>query len=121
MNEFAFASKTQTTKQLSHPELVQLVLSPFIHLFDINQTTKCLFNSLTLKKVYLTNSKYAKLLTDLNIGNRSKDVKSLIDLQFIVPQGFDENKVFDSIANSLLRKKPSTNSRVHFGNGLLQL
>ncbi len=104
-----FASKTQTTKQLSQPELVQLVLSPFIHLFDINQTTKCLFNSLTLKKVYLSNSKYAKLLTDLNIGNRSKDIKSLIDLQFIVPQGFDENKVFDSIANSLLRKKPSTN------------
>ena len=86
------ASKNQTTEQLNHQELAQLILSPFIHLFNINETTKCLFNSLTLKKVYLTNDKYAKLLTDLSMGNRSKDVKSLIDLKFIVPQGFDADK-----------------------------
>jgi uncharacterized protein len=99
----------QPSDLLGHQEPAQLMLSPFSHLFNINESTKCLFNSLTLKKVYLTNDKYAKLLTDLSIGNRSRDVKSLIDMKFIVPQGFDEKKVFDSIANSVLRTKPSTN------------
>ena len=103
------ASKNQTTEQLNHQEPAQLTLSPFIHLFNINETTNCLYNSLTLKKVYLTNDKYAKLLTNLSMGNRSKDIENLIDLKFIVPQGFDEIKVLDSIANSVLRKKPSTN------------
>ncbi len=103
------ASKNQAFEELNHQENAQLILSPFVHLFNINEKTKCLFNSLSLKKVYLTNSEYDKLLTDLSLGNRSRDVKSLIDLQFIVPEGFDEEKVFDSIANSLLRKNPSPN------------
>jgi sulfatase maturation enzyme AslB (radical SAM superfamily) len=54
----------------------------------------------------LTNEKYAKVLTDLSTGDRSGDVKSLIDLKFIVPEGFDQQKVFDAIGNSLLKKKP---------------
>ena len=103
------AIKNQPSNQLDHQELAQLIFSPFIHLFNINETTKCLFNSLTLKKIYLANDKYAKLLLDLNTGNHSRDVKSLVDLKFIVPQGFDQKKVFDSIGDSLLRKKPSTN------------
>ncbi len=101
--------KTSPTEQLDHQKPAQLIISPFIHLFNINETTKCLFNSLTLKKVYLTNDKYSKVLTDLSTGNRSRDVQSLVELNFIVPQGFDEEKVFDSISNSVLRKKPLTN------------
>ena len=73
--------------------------------------TKCLFNSLTLKKVYLTNDKYSKVLTDLSEGERSDDVKSLIELKFVVPQGFEEEKVFDTIANIVLRKMPLPISR----------
>ncbi len=107
LNPLAF--KKHPSEQLDHQKIAQLILSPFIHLFNINESTKCLFNSLTLKKVYLTNDNYTKLLIDLSMGKRSRDVKSLIDLKFIVPLGFDAEKVFDSVANSLLRKKPSTN------------
>ena len=87
-------------------EHAQLILSPFVHLFNINEETKCLYNSLTMKKVYLTNEKYAKILTHLCIGDSSDDLKKLIDLRFVVPQGFDKEKVFDTIANNVLRKKP---------------
>ena len=99
----------QPSEILDRQKPAKLMLSPFSHLFNINESTKCLFNSLTLKKVYLTNDKYAKLLTDLSVGKRSRYIKSLIDLKFIVPQGFDEKKVFDNIANGALRTKPSTN------------
>ncbi len=86
-----------------------MILSPFVHLFNIDESTKCLFNSLTLKKVYLTNKKYEKVLADLSKGKRSTDLKELIELKFVVPQGFDAEKVFDTVANSLLRKKPQAN------------
>ena len=85
---------------------VKLILSPFVHLFNINDKTKCLYNSLTLKKVYFSNNKYIKFLTDLSAGNFSEDLKSLIELKFIVPQGFDQEKVLETVANSLLSKKP---------------
>ena len=93
-------------KQFERSGNVQLILSPFVHLFNIDYKTKCLFNSLTLKKVYFSNNKYTKVLTDLSVGNSSKDLKKLIDLEFIVPQNFDQEKVFSSIADSLLQKRP---------------
>ena len=96
----------QPSKQILREELAQLILSPFVHLFNIDESTKCLFNSLTLKKVYLTNKKYEKILADLSRGSRSTGVKELIELKFVVPQGFDAEKVFDTVASSLLRKKP---------------
>ena len=93
-------------EQFDQEGSAQLVLSPFVHVFNINEMTTCLYNSLTMQKVYLTNEKYAKVLTDLSAGYRGDDVKSLIELKFIVPKGFDPEKVFDTVANSLLKKKP---------------
>ncbi|MGO8807613.1 MAG: hypothetical protein ACLQO7_13660, partial [Candidatus Bathyarchaeia archaeon] len=58
-------NKNQPSVQMPREELAQLVLSPFVHLFNVDESTKCLFNSLTLKKVYLTNKKYEKVLADL--------------------------------------------------------
>ena len=104
-----FSCNNQPSEQTLHEESAKLMLSPFVHLFNIDESTKCLFNSLTLKKVYLTNKKYEKILADLNRGNLSTDVKELIELKFVVPQGFDAEKVFDTVANSLLRKKPQPN------------
>jgi uncharacterized protein len=102
-------NKSQPSEQRRHEEPAQLMLSPFVHLFNIDESTKCLFNSLTLKKEYLTNKKFDNIIADLSKGNQSNDVKRLIELKFIVPQGFDEKKVFDTVADSLLRKKPATN------------
>ncbi len=101
-----FMNESQPSGQMLREECAQWILSPFVHLFNIDESTKCLFNSLTLKKVYLTNKKYEKVLSDLSKGECSKDVKELIELKFVVPQGFDEVKVFDTVATSLLRKKP---------------
>ena len=103
------ANKNQPSEQTFREEHAKLMLSPFVHLFNIDESTKCLLNSLTLKKVYLTNKKYEKVLSDLSKGERSNDVKELIELKFVVPQGFDAEKVFDTVANSLLRKKPQAN------------
>lgn len=100
--------KKSIIKQLNDRS-IQLTLSPFVHVFDINEITKCLFNSLTLQKVYLTNEEYTKLLVDLSEANRSKDINRLIELKFIVPEGLDPQRVFDSVADSLLRKKPCPN------------
>jgi uncharacterized protein len=94
------------SEQMLREECAQLILSPFVHLFSIDESTKCLFNSLTLKKVYLTNKKYEKILADLSRGIRSTGVKELTELKFVVPKGFDAEKVFDAVAGSLLRKKP---------------
>ena len=102
-------NRNQPSKQILREELAQLILSPFVHLFNIDESTKCLFNSLTLKKVYLTNKKYEKVLADLSRGIRSIGVKELTELKFMVPQGFDAEKVFDTVASSLLRKKPQAN------------
>lgn len=102
-------NKNQPSVQMPREELAQLVLSPFVHLFNVDESTKCLFNSLTLKKVYLTNKKYEKVLADLSKGAHSKDVKELMELKFLVPQGFNGEKVFETVAASLLRKKPQTN------------
>ena len=99
-------NKRQALEQLDQEGSVHLILSPFVHVFNINEMTTCLFNSLTMQKVYLTNEKYAKVLTDLSAGYRGEDVKSLIELKFIVPEGFDPEQVFDTVANSLLKKKP---------------
>jgi uncharacterized protein len=104
-----FVNESQPSGQMLRKEPAQWILSPFVHLFNIDESTKCLFNSLTLKKVYLTNKKYEKVLSDLSKGERSNDVKELIELKFVVPQGFDEEKVFDTVASSLLRKKPQAN------------
>ncbi len=101
-----FMNGSQPSGQMLREGSAQWILSPFVHLFNIDESTKCLFNSLTLKKVYLTNKKYEKVLSDLSKGECSKDVKELIELKFVVPQGFDEEKVFDTVATSLLRKKP---------------
>lgn len=98
--------KSQPSEQMLREEFAQLILSPFVHLFNIDESTKCLFNSLTLKKVYLTNKKYEKILADLSRGIRSTGVKELTELKFVVPKGFDAEKVFDAVAGSLLRKKP---------------
>ncbi len=105
----ALLNKSNPGKQSSCEEPSQLILSPFIHLFNIDETTKCLFNSLTLKKVYLSNDEYVKVLTDLSKGHQSGYVKKLIKLKFIVPRGFDQEKVFNNIADSVLRKKPVPN------------
>ena len=86
-------NRNQPSKQILREELAQLILSPFVHLFNIDESTKCLFNSLTLKKVYLTNKKYEKILADLSRGSRSTGVKELIELKFVVPQGFDGKSV----------------------------
>ncbi len=102
-------NKSRPYDQMRYEKPAQLILSPFIHLFNIDESTRCLFNSLTLKKVYLTNKKYEKVLADLSRGICSKDVKDLVELKFVVPQGFDEQKVFDTVGNSLLRRKPQTN------------
>ena len=102
-------NKSQLSEQICHEESAQLILSPFVHLFNIGDSTKCLFNSLTLKKVYLANKKYEKVLSDLSKGKRSNDLKELIELKFVVPQGFDAQKVFDTVASSLLRKSPQAN------------
>src|ERR1035437_3064941 len=91
-------NKSQPSELKRHEEQPQLILSPFVHLFNIDEKTKCLFNSLTLKKVYLTNKKYEKILADLSRGIRSTGVKELIELKFVVPQGFDAEKVFDAVA-----------------------
>ena len=99
-------NKNQPSEQMLRGELAQLILSPFVHLFNIDESTKCLFNSLTLKKVYLTNKKYEKILADLSRGIHSTGVKELTELKFVVPKGFDAEKVFDTVAGSLLRKKP---------------
>ncbi len=98
-------------KTVGRPQLVQelsnqWILSPFVHAFNINESTKCLFNSLTLKKIYLDSEKYAKLIADVSTTQPNAEVKSLIDLKFLVPKGFDPKRVFDSLAGSLLRKKP---------------
>ena len=106
-------NKNQPSEQILHEEMAQLILSPFVHLFNIDESTKCLFNSLTLKKLYLTNKKYEKVLSDLSKGERSNDVKELIDLKFVVPQGFNAEKVFDAVASSLLRKKPQPSLALH--------
>src|SRR5665647_3367305 len=97
-------NRNQPSKQILREELAQLILSPFVHLFNIDESTKCLFNSLTLKKVYLLNKKYEKILADLSRGSRSTGVKELIELKFVVPQGFDAEKVFDTC---LLYTSPS--------------
>ncbi len=102
-------SNSNSSKRSNREESAKLILSPFIHVFNIDEKTKCLFNSLTLKKLYLTNSKYEKVLSDLSKGERSKGVKELVELKFVVPQGFDAEKVFDTVAGSLLRKKPQPN------------
>ena len=60
--------KRPALEQLDQEGSVQLILSPFVHVFNINEMTTCLFNSLTMQKVYLTNEKYAKVLTDLSVG-----------------------------------------------------
>lgn len=96
------AGRPQLVQELSN----QWILSPFVHAFNINESTKCLFNSLTLKKIYLDSEKYAKLIADLNTTQPNAEVKSLIDLKFLVPKGFDPKRVFDSLAGSLLRKEP---------------
>ena len=97
---------TKTLMQLIQEESGQLMFSPFVHFFEINKKTMCLFNSLTLKKVYLSNKKNSKILTALSAKNFTNDVKNLVALNFIVPKDFDAEKVFDSVGNSLLRKKP---------------
>ncbi len=85
-------NKNQPSDQMLREEHAQLILSPFVHLFNIDESTKCLFNSLTLKKVYLTNKKYEKVLADLSKGEHSKGIKELMELKFVVPQGFDAGK-----------------------------
>jgi uncharacterized protein len=102
-------NRNVTDEELDYEELDKLILSPFVHLFNIDETTKCLFNSLTLKKVYLRNDEYVGVFTDLSMGHLSRSVKKLIKLKFIVPRGFDQYKVFNSVANSLLRKRPLPN------------
>ncbi len=102
-------NKSQSSEQIIREKLAQSILSPFVHLFNIDESTKCLFNSLTLKKVYLTNKKYEKVLANLSRGESSKDIKELMKLNFLVPQGFDEEKVLEAVAASLLRKSPQTN------------
>ena len=59
--------------------------------------------------MYLTKKKYEKVLENLGRIESSKDIKELMKLNFLVPQGFDKEKVFETVANSLLRKKPQTN------------
>ena len=102
----SLVNKSSPIVKTDQEELAQLIFSPFVHLFNIDEMTKCLFNSLTLKKVYLTNEMYVKVLTDLSVGNRSDRIKRLIKLKFIVPQGFDQEKVFDTVADTVLRKVP---------------
>ena len=62
-------NRRQPSEQTRHEESAKLMLSPFVHLFNIDESTKCLFNSLTLKKEYLTNKKYEKILADLSRGD----------------------------------------------------
>ncbi len=102
----ALVNESSPLKQGGHEGSDQLMLSPFVHLFNIDEITKCLFHSLTLKKVYLTSDEYVKVLTDLSVGERSDGLKSLIELKFIVPQDFDPEKVCGVIASNVLRKKP---------------
>jgi uncharacterized protein len=102
----AFMNKRLSNEQLDQIESTQLILSPFVHVFEINETTKCLFNSLTLQKVYLANEKYSKLYRDLSTAVHSEEVKSLVESKFLVPRGFDPEQVFDTVANSLLKKRP---------------
>ena len=98
----------KATIEQSHREgSDQLTFSPFVHIFNINDDTKCLFHSLTLKKVYLKNDEYISVLTGLATDSLSESVKSLLNLEFIVPQSFDRERVFCTLADKMLRKTPS--------------
>jgi uncharacterized protein len=96
------AGQMQLVQEVSN----QWILSPFVHVFNIDESTICLFNSLTLKKIYLDSEKYAKLIANASTTKPNSQVKSLIDLKFFVPKGFNQKQVFNSIAGSLLRKEP---------------
>jgi sulfatase maturation enzyme AslB (radical SAM superfamily) len=88
---------------------IKLVISPFVHIFEINQDTKCLFNSMTLKKVYLPNRKFMNLLVDIDLAKKSNSIKKLIRLNFLVPEGFNPEQVFNAVGAKLLKKKPYPN------------
>jgi hypothetical protein len=45
-----FMNESQPSGQMLREEPAQWILSPFVHLFNIDESTKCLFDSLTLKK-----------------------------------------------------------------------
>lgn len=102
-----FVNEPPSDIQPNHEESEQLTLSPFVHLFNIDDKTKCLFHSLTLKKIYLTNDEYTQVLTDIAVGDLTDEAKNLIALEFVVPQSFDQKKVFDAAAEKMLRKTPA--------------
>ena len=53
-------NESQPSESKRHEEQPQLILSPFVHLFNIDESTKCLFNSLTLKESIFNQQKVRK-------------------------------------------------------------
>ena len=54
----------------------------------------------------MDSEKYVQLIAKASATQPNAEVKSLIDLKFLVPKSFDPKRVFDSLAGSFLRKEP---------------
>jgi uncharacterized protein len=61
---------------------------------------------LNLKRIYLNQEDYCRIVSNLNTGLVTAQIKNLIELDFIVSETYDQEKAFQQIANKVLRRKP---------------
>ena len=76
-------------------------LSPFVHTYQITPEVVCLFNSINLKKVYLSKNKYNDLIKDIKEDKKTELVKRLIDIKMIVEKDINKEKIFERLQEYL--------------------
>ncbi len=84
-----------------------LQLSPFVYIYRIRANVVCLYHSLLLKKVYLSNNEYLQLLKDIKEGRSSAMISALEAQKLVVADEYSEKKKLEDIAKKLSIKKPN--------------
>jgi uncharacterized protein len=79
-----------------------MTLAPFVHAFDIKEDMVCLYNSLTLKKIFLKKTEYELLIKNLKANNRNKITDLLENAGFILNKKLDYEALMVRYAKAIL-------------------
>ncbi len=83
-----------------------LDLSPFVYKFKVNESTLCLYHSVTLKKVYMSFEEFDQLALKIKDNPLDEDVQRLKEFKFLVEEPYNKEAIFKALADSLLLKEP---------------
>ncbi len=72
-------------------------LSPFVYKFSVAGDVLCMYHSISLKKIYVTNSGYKEISVAILNNKKTNVIRSLMKQKFVVADDYNANTITNKI------------------------